>query len=656
MKRRNVARLAGLVCVLSLLTPVAVEAITYRDDLDRESTSEFGGRDDVLFVTTQGTETLDGARARAVAIDTRSGEVVWSHRPYERYFDIDPLDDRTVLFLGAEGPHGANMWVHVVDWRANETLLTFRVPRDTHDVDYLGGSEFVVADKAAHRVYVYDAANGTVVWEYRFRARFSASDGTPEDYTHLNDVDPVANGTKFLVSPRNFDRVLLLNRTTKEVEWTLGSEDAYDVLHEQHNPVLLSRNPPTVLVADSENDRIVEYRRTDDGWEQVWAYRGSVQWPRDADRLPNGNTLVVDTSGQRVLEVTPSHEVVWEISVVKAPYDAELLSLGDEPAGPSMAAFTGRFDGPTAEQPRFGGVVQGRASYLLSLSQWVVPWRVTVLQLLLLSGALLVGASWMAVETSRWLGHLELPSSGRYASVFTRWLALVTVGLGVTLWIAPGVDRFAAPFWRGVGWLAVVSGLPSVRPWQFLERRPGSSDGPRPCVSDLTEPSVTVLGGTGALVAILLTDLNAFYLAVGGLLSIETVRYLPSDRATGRRGRAVYSLLANVARLGSLLVAVLLLYISPSTRYAALYLGLAALLVTNALLLERVAPAGSLVGQGRDVPNPFVDGLRLLVVALALVVVTAFGLMSLQPTTLSGPYAAVALLGLRPVTAGRWER
>ncbi|MFC7173233.1 hypothetical protein ACFQL0_07375 [Haloplanus litoreus] len=75
----------------------------------------------------------------------------------------------------------------------------------------------------------------------------------------------IDNGSAFLVSPRNFDRVMAIDRETKETRWTLGEEDNYDILHEQHNPVLLQRDPLTVLVADSENDRIVEYRRTDSG-------------------------------------------------------------------------------------------------------------------------------------------------------------------------------------------------------------------------------------------------------------------------------------------------------------------------------------------------------------------------------------------------------
>jgi hypothetical protein len=44
----------------------------------------------------------------------------------------------------------------------------------------------------------------------------------------------------------------------------------------------------------------------------LWRYPllDRITWPaRDADRLPNGNTLI--TAADRILEVTPDKEVVW---------------------------------------------------------------------------------------------------------------------------------------------------------------------------------------------------------------------------------------------------------------------------------------------------------------------------------------------------------
>jgi hypothetical protein len=94
--------------------------------------------------------------------------------------------------------------------------------------------------------------------------------------------------------------------------------------------LLSSENLPTILVADSENDRIVEYEYSDNTWEPTWKLSGNFSWPRDADRLPNGNTLITDSLNHRVIEVTPLGKIVWEIRSPWGPYDAERLFLGDE--------------------------------------------------------------------------------------------------------------------------------------------------------------------------------------------------------------------------------------------------------------------------------------------------------------------------------------
>jgi hypothetical protein len=141
-----------------------------------------------------------------------------------------------------------------------------------------------------------------------------------------------------LLSPRNFDQVLLVNRTTGDVEWTLGSDGDFETLRQQHNPDYLENEAgqSTVLVADSENQRVVEYERADGTWTRTWTLEGQLDWPRDADRLPNGNTLVTDSKHDRVIEVTPDGEVVWEVYGPWLVYDAERLP-GDGSRGPTMA-------------------------------------------------------------------------------------------------------------------------------------------------------------------------------------------------------------------------------------------------------------------------------------------------------------------------------
>lgn len=62
----------------------------------------------------------------------------------------------------------------------------------------------------------------------------------------------------------------------------------------------------------------------------VWAYvRGDIQWAHTARRLDSGNTLITATDSNRVFEVTPGCDVVWEMrSGLNYPNEAYRLANG----------------------------------------------------------------------------------------------------------------------------------------------------------------------------------------------------------------------------------------------------------------------------------------------------------------------------------------
>jgi hypothetical protein len=224
---------------------------------------------------------------------------------------------------------------------------------DAHDADLLGEHEMAMVDKGEghERLLVYNLTSDRVAWEWRFGnhpAAFPDSGGgPPDDWTHVNDVEQVREDL-FMLSVRNFDQVVFVNRTTDDIERTLGADDAYDVLKEQHNPDHLwgPNGEHTVLVADSLNDRVVEYRyrASEESWERVWSVSGFEE-PRDVDRLQNGNTLVADRRGHRVVEIPPMGEAVWEVYTPFEPYDVERGDV-DESTGPTMAeqSIEGQYD------------------------------------------------------------------------------------------------------------------------------------------------------------------------------------------------------------------------------------------------------------------------------------------------------------------------
>lgn len=274
-----------------------------------------------------------------------------------------------------------------------------------HDVDRVDEAHLLVADIYLDRVFVVNAESGRRGWTWNVSDAY-ATDETggpyPEDWSHVNDVELLPDG-RIMASLRNHDRVVFLNRSGGLMEdWTLGEEDDYDVLYEQHNPdyVPAERGGPAVVVADSENNRVVEYRRTVAGrWEQSWTWRDArMQWPRDADRLPNGHTLITDSNGNRVFEVDENGEIVWSVDVA-FPYEAERLGTGDESAGGQSARERGLASRTPPAEERFWIALKGLlpGTYLNGLMYVTPPWMGFPQLVASLVGGV-AGLGWAVVE------------------------------------------------------------------------------------------------------------------------------------------------------------------------------------------------------------------------------------------------------------------
>jgi hypothetical protein len=333
---------------------------------------------------------------------------VWNEASADSYFDVTRRGDGTVLagFMHSgytEGcdPHGSpcvKTGYRVIDPDAADgpsviDEYAFPVARATnsevHDVEQLGPETFLLTDMARERIFIVE--NGTQTWEWTADPFYTAPEvPTGTDWLHINDVD-VVNESHYLVSVRNANQIVLVERGQGVVEvinadWAGSSDEACaddlvgedprcgdpDVLNEQHNPQWLDRG--AVLVADSENDRIVElHRNTSTGrWEPAWTLTSaegqSLFWPRDADRLPNGNTLVTDTRNGRLLEVSENGSVVWSYRTDGIPYEAERLPVGESVGGQRYAK--GAVEGPRGEVPGLSLALVGLRSVVPSLPFW----------------------------------------------------------------------------------------------------------------------------------------------------------------------------------------------------------------------------------------------------------------------------------------------
>lgn len=318
--------------------------------------------------------TIDGTGPGLIVAYGPDGRELYRNDTYPFYHDVDPVpgEATTVQYVASERDvpdtacAGEGACIRNVVEEVN--LTTGAVTRvytrvspqhgssQIHDVDRVNETTLLVGDIGPpDRVYMVDLRTGEIVWEWRVESAFDQSSGGqyPGDWTHLNDVEYLDDG-RVMVNLRNQDQVVFVEPGRGLLEnWTLGRDDAHGVLYESHNPdyVPASRGGPAVLVADSENNRVIEYQRRGGEWVRSWEWADThLQWPRDADRLPNGNTLIVDSHGNRVLSVDRSGRIDWRQSFPDGGYDAERLDTGDESAGGESAAALGGPQEPTVRE------------------------------------------------------------------------------------------------------------------------------------------------------------------------------------------------------------------------------------------------------------------------------------------------------------------
>ncbi len=340
--KRDLFRLALAAVVLLSVGAVVEGAFSRPPTASADETPRPAPRPNPTVVT-------ESAQFGTIIAWHENGSLQYYGDEHTKYYDVDPVGEGewTVEYAAVDTIH--NPGPNCVDppctrnviERLNLSTGEKRVVyarydgaewgAEWHDHVRVDDEHVLIADIVHDQVFMVNTTTDLVEWRWDAQSDFDVANGGPypKDWTHINDVSLLDDG-RIMVSLRNLDRVVFLDPETGLKEnWTLGN-GSHGVLFEQHNPdyVPAERGGPAVLVADSENGRLLEYQRVDGGWKQTWQWRDDrMAWPRDADRLPNGHTLAVDTHGNRILEISRNGSVVWEVPM-SHPYDVERLGTG----------------------------------------------------------------------------------------------------------------------------------------------------------------------------------------------------------------------------------------------------------------------------------------------------------------------------------------
>ena len=258
------------------------------------------------------------------------GEIVWEYlvpahlKQYNNPgFDVELLMNGNILYVLPKNG------VYEID-RSGKVVWSYLTGKISHDADRLpnGNTIFVFGnyDQKSDAQVVEVNREGDVAWNWYARDYL---DEPPYDsisyegWTHTNAVSRLSNGNT-LISLRNFNFIAEVDPQGAVVR-SIGE----GILFLQHDPEVLPNNnilatslpqgrPHRAVEIDPETSTIV--------WEYL--IPGQENRPvRDANRLPNGNTLV--TGATEIVEVTPEGEIVWRLGLQGASFSLqEAAGLG----------------------------------------------------------------------------------------------------------------------------------------------------------------------------------------------------------------------------------------------------------------------------------------------------------------------------------------
>jgi len=185
-----------------------------------------------------------------------------------------------------------------------------------------------------------------VVWEWHMYEHLDINKCceicNPADWTHTNTVQSLPENRWYddgderfkpgniLLSPRNLGFIFIVDKETKQIVWEYSGSYAGG-LAGQHEPHMIEKGlpgegniiifdngaPPLRALAHTSRSYVLEIEPPTgklvwkyENWEKFHsAFRSNVQ------RLPNGNTLICESEGPRIFEVTVEGEIVWEYAI-----------------------------------------------------------------------------------------------------------------------------------------------------------------------------------------------------------------------------------------------------------------------------------------------------------------------------------------------------
>jgi hypothetical protein len=267
-----------------------------------------------------------------------NGNVVWEFTIPDNWtpgrpivgFDAELLSDNHILIsISGTGIYEIN--------RSGNLVWSHLDQKNSHDADRLpnGNTIYVFGnnDQQTDAVVKEVDSSGDLVWSWyakdNYLPRFPTSQYSSQGWTHTNAVQRLSDGNT-LISLRNFYLTTIVDengKVVKEYDWSSFGSDT-----DPHEPQIYE-NEGTLVVCLQNDSPYVAVEIDQENRETLWTYSNtSLRTTRDADKLPNGNFLIVAVNNggtsdyvnmnddfSTIIEVTRQGEIVWQLDFKNAP-------------------------------------------------------------------------------------------------------------------------------------------------------------------------------------------------------------------------------------------------------------------------------------------------------------------------------------------------
>ena len=309
----------------------------YYKDLVADGTTLFG-------------DTLDRNNPKLIEVDM-TGQIVWQYtipaeqqQPNAIGLDVDKLDNGNYLYLTGKGLYEIDSIGNLV-WSKSDSQVSHDLQRlPNGDTIYVFGNNDTYNDAQVKQVN----SAGDLVWSWYAKDHIPNDGIYDEGWTHTNAVT-WQEPNSIYINLRNQYKTLKVDSNGNilwEMDWSIYGTDV-----DPHEPEIQDNGNMLICLQNDSPYVAVEINTSTK--QEVWTYTNKrLRTARDADRLPNGNTLIVavDNGGTEdktnmtddystMIEVNPSGQILWRLTlnttaVGKAPgyfYKAQRLTFTPTP-------------------------------------------------------------------------------------------------------------------------------------------------------------------------------------------------------------------------------------------------------------------------------------------------------------------------------------